>query len=76
MSVWVMRIDHQDGNDTRVFRSRSAAVNAVFAYIKEWWNRRVNANEPIPTDKDAAIDRYFECADDERFEIQSSEIWE
>lgn len=67
-TVHVLMIDH-DGIDSSVHRTEAGAWDALYEYVTEWWDTEHRDGTPIPTDRNAAIDAYFEHVDDEDYSI-------
>lgn len=81
--VWVLILDTEYGLNATSHASEQQAKDALYAYVKKWWDTEVNGRclmderssiddrIELPTDRQKAMDIYFsnEGASDERAEI-------
>lgn len=73
--VYVLIIHFRHGEDTYVYDTEDKANDAIFEYVKEWWNEETEAiNGNIPKDKTEAIKLYFEVMEEEWADIRKCKI--
>ena len=75
--VYLLGIAHRHGESLSVYTSHRAAMLALYAYVKYWWQEAV-ADDPRPLEGEpaAAIEAYFELALDESYEISAQPVRE
>jgi hypothetical protein len=69
-TVYITTVHHKHGEDTWVNATEAGAKEALYEYVKEWWDELwedicYEDAPPIPEDRDAAIAAYFKKWKDE-----------
>ena len=59
MNVYTLDIDHKYGHDLYIHRTKEGAMASLYAYVSKWWDFEISGI-PMPEDRDAAIQKYFE----------------
>lgn len=65
-SVHVLVIEHRHGFDHWVFTSEESVKAQLHWFVTSWWNAD-GPKEPMPADRDEAIDLYFGFCEDESY---------
>lgn len=60
MKVVVLRIEHRHGDNVSVCVDMEIANQRLWEYVESWWQQEIG-EITIPSDRQAAIDRYFEA---------------
>lgn len=75
MKVWIVAISHRHGTNYEAAATHEAALSIAAAFARQWWHEWPGLHdEDIPADDEAAMERYFEIADDEFCEITETEV--
>ena len=64
---WALTISHAHGVDAFLADTKDEALDHLHGYVTEWWDDEVT--EPIPADRDEAIERYFWIVDAEDYTL-------
>jgi hypothetical protein len=75
-TVWVVRIEHEYGDDIIVYGSQESADEHVYRYVQEYWDSDGpgGQDDPIPTDRDDAVSQYFDFQDYEFYGIHERQV--
>lgn len=77
-TVWLFQVHHRHGDDVSVYSTKQKAVDGVYEWVAEYWDdemiRQYNDVPQIPSDRQEAIDLYFNSIDDEWYECFEKEI--
>lgn len=65
----VLITDHSDGQTVTIHRTLEGAKAALIEYVREYWQKEVGDDDPIPDDPTTAIRAYFEATEDEDYTI-------
>lgn len=57
-TVHVLTIEHRHGLNVSAHSTKDLAYAALLRYVEEWWEQELS--DEMPSDRDAAIDAYFE----------------
>lgn len=71
IKVFSLKIEHKHGSDITSHRSREGAMAVLHAYVLDWWEKEGVAGV-IPSDRDEAIEAYFEEVGNEFWSIDES----
>jgi hypothetical protein len=73
MIIHLLVIDHRHGRDYWVFTTEEAACAQLDAYVQDWWEKEMD-EAPMPDDPDERSEQYFDCNEDESFDIVGLEV--
>lgn len=64
---WALTISHAHGVDAFLFDTKDEGLDHLHGYVTEWWDDEIT--DPIPDDRDEAIERYFWIVDAEDYTL-------
>jgi hypothetical protein len=73
LTVHVLVIEHRHGFDHWTFMTEDEVKDHLLKYVTEWWDND-GPGGPMPTDRDEAINTYFENAHDEFFTTATATV--
>lgn len=62
--VWILVIEHRYGFNHYASLTEEGMTDILYGYVEEWWEESTSEDE-IPSNKNEAIDLYFETVEDE-----------
>ena len=62
-------IEHRTGTTVTIHSSRKNAVDALAAFVEQFWIDEIGEDVEIPSDRDERINEYFEAVTDEFYVV-------
>jgi len=60
--VWVLVLEHRDGQDVTVHQTEAGARDYLLAYCQEFW--REVSDAPFPLEEEEGVAEYFQASTD------------
>lgn len=75
MTVTILIIEHKHGMNVYPCSTLAVAEAELYGYVETYWEDEF-PDEPIPSDSQLAIDRYFEDNEREFYTIETQDLIE